>query len=346
MRILIVRVGAMGDVLHALPAVCALRQAMPEAQIDWALEPRWRALLLDGAGRSPSIRRIVPIETRLWKHAPLSRTTFRSITSLRSSLRARHYDLVIDLQGSIRSAVIGRLAHGSDFFGSATPREGPARFLYGSRVATAATHVVEQAVEIVSAAIKMPLLPSPVALPVDAPAEAWWATFSRPLGLRPFVLLVPQAGWGAKQWPAARFGELALLFHRAGYQVLINQVSAADAIAAEVLAVSQTRARSVQTDLPRLMALTRRAALVIAGDTGPLHLAAALGRPVVALFGPTDPARTGPYGTRARVLRHASSVTDHGRHAAPEGGLLEITTEAVLAAATEMLAPQPRQGNS
>ena len=97
-------------------------------------------------------------------------------------------------------------------------------------------------------------------------------------------------------------------------------------------------ARAVVLTLPELIAVTRRAALVVAGDTGPLHLGAALGRPVVALFGPTDPARTGPFGTRARVHRSAASVTDHRRHGAPEEGLLQITTEAVLESALALLA--------
>ena len=336
MRLLIVRIGAMGDVLHALPAVAALRAAMPHAHIAWAIAPRWQALLRDSTGRAPIIDTLHLVDTTLWKQQGLSRATLRSILSLRSELRDGTYDLCLDLQGSIRSAFVARLGHTGAILGSASPREAPARLLYTRRIATPASHVIEQAAQLASAAIAQPLAPLPVALPADPRAEAWWAR-QEPLANQPFVLLVPQAGWGAKQWPAGRFGAVAQQLAHAGYRVLVNQGHAADPLAALVVSASAGTASAISTDLPQLIALTRRASLVIAGDTGPLHLAAALARPVLALFGPTDPARTGPYNTPARVLRHPSSVTDHSRHSAAEGGLLHIPTETVIEAAIDLL---------
>jgi len=119
--------------------------------------------------------------------------------------------------------------------------------------------------------------------------------------------------------------------------VIVNSTSANDATAQAVVAVSGDRASVVSCDIAELIALTRRAALVIAGDTRPLHLAAALERPVVALFGPTDPKRNGPYGTRAAVLRHGAERRDHRRLEAPEAGLLEISVDEVVEAAVKML---------
>jgi len=149
--------------------------------------------------------------------------------------------------------------------------------------------------------------------------------------------MAPSAGWGAKRWPAERYGEVAKHLAEAGFGVLVNAAGADNALALRVVEASGNRASVVPASLAELIALTRRAALVIAGDTGPLHLAAALERPVVAIFGPTDPARNGPYAAPARVLRSPSSRTDHSRHAAPEQGMLEITADSVKAAAFELL---------
>ena len=335
MRILIVRIGAMGDVLHALPAIAALRAALPTAHLGWAVDPRWIPLLRDSTGRSPLLDSLHPVPTRLWKQQPLSRATVRSVLALRSDLRTQAYDLCLDLQGSIRSAIVGRLAGSPAVVGSRHPREFPARLLYSRQVTADAPHVVEQAAQLVSAALQQDLQPSPVLLPGDPVAEAWWRL--QPAVTQPSIFLVPQAGWGAKQWPADRFGELALHLARRGFHILVNQSQPDDPLASAVVAASLGTATAIATDLPGLIALTRRAALVVAGDTGPLHLAAALERPVLALFGPTDPARTGPWNTLSRVLRHPSSVTDHSRHLAAERGLLQLTTETVAAAALDLL---------
>ena len=343
MRVLFIRIGAMGDVLHALPAVSAVRVALPNAHLAWAIEPRWQPLLSGSTGQSSLLDTFHRVETRQWKQSPLSLATARSIVSLRSQLRAGNYDLAIDLQGSIRSALVGRLAGTPDLVGQKTPRETPARLLYHRQVPLTAPHVIDQAAELVSAALHLPLQRAPITLPVDPAAERWWR--QQAFGETSFVLLVPQAGWGAKQWPADRFGLLAQQLTQAGYRVLVNQVHAADPLAAAVVAASRETAEPVTADLVQLIALIRRAALVIAGDTGPTHLAAALGRPVLALFGPTDPARTGPRGPSARVLRDPASVTDHSRLAATEGGLLQITTETVLEAAFALLHQSPPEPN-
>lgn len=173
-----VRLGAMGDILHALPAVTALRQAHPGWVIDWAVEPRWRALLAaeDSIGRvtsQPLVDRILFAPTREWRKAPLSQKTLHEIKALRQALRAGEYDAVLDLQGAVRSAVVGRMAGCRRLIGEAEPRERIARWLFTERVATRGAHVIEQDVELASAVAGDDLAPVTPWLPVDQAAEAW-----------------------------------------------------------------------------------------------------------------------------------------------------------------------------
>lgn len=350
LRILIVRVGAMGDVLHGMPAAAALRAACPEAFLGWAVEPRWSPLLSADRGASargpaqPLVDRVHPVETKAWSRKPFSLATLRSIRDLRRALRAERYDIAIDLQGSVRSAVIARLSGAPRVLGSEAPREWPARFLYTERVRVSSAHVIHHAAEIASAAIHTTLHPQPAPLPVDPVAERWCdALLER--DERPLVFLAPTAGWGAKQWPLQKFAACALAMSQAGLRVLVNQAGPQDATAAALLRSTGGLAEAAECSIAQMIALLRRVSLVVAGDTGPLHLAAALHRPVVALFGPTDPVRNGPFGARSVVLRSASSVTDHRRHAETEVGLASIPVEDVLEAAAGLLdRPIPHPG--
>ena len=346
LRILIVRVGAMGDVLHGLPAVAALRAALPDCFIGWAIEPRWTNLLSANGGgvrgpAMPIVDRLHPVPTSEWKRGPFSLRTLRSIAGLWRELRRERYDVCVDLQGSIRSAWIGRMAAAPRYIGPANPRERPARILYGERVAAGAASVIEQACELVSAAVGSVLQPAPVRLPLDLEAEAW--AEARVAGHRGFALLAPTAGWGAKQWPVDRFRALLEALRAQGVPVLVNASSPGDPVAAEITADPAELAIST---LAQLVALTRRAAVVVGGDTGPVHLAAALGRPTVALFGPTDPARNGPHfvGARVRVLRDPSSRLDHRRHTATDAGLAKIAVPGVLTAIREMMGEATGRG--
>ena len=348
----------MGDVLHALPAVAALRALHPDWHIGWAVEPRWLPLLQAVSGQSspfergpamPIVDRTYFASTRRWKQHPFSRATLQDIFSLRRELRSEQFDLCVDMQGSIRSAVIGRMAGAKRFAGQAEPREAPARLLYGQQIRTSSTHVIEQGCELLGEAVGESLRPAKVTLPIDEVAErSCDALLTQMLPERAkFVVIAPTAGWGAKQWPADRYGAVAAELGRAGYSVLVNAAPLGhprltgapveDESAAAVVRTSEGYAAALPCDLSQLIALIRRASLVIAGDTGPLHLAAALQVPVVGLFGPTDPARNGPYGTASGVLRHPASQLDHRRHAATEQGLLQIATDEVTTAALELL---------
>jgi heptosyltransferase I len=284
----------------------------------------------------PMVDRTYLASTREWKQRPFSFETIREINTLRGLLRGEQFDVCVDMQGSIRSAVIGRMAGAQSFVGAAEPREAPARWLYGQQVRVSATHVIEQGCELLGAAVGETLRPAKVILPVDPAAERWCDALLIESGER-FAVVAPTAGWGAKQWPAERYGAVAAALARAGVRTLVNAASTEDDEGRRVVESSDGAATLVACSITQMIALVRRAAVVIAGDTGPLHLAAALERPVVGLYGPTDPARNGPYGTASRVLRHAWSRTDHSRHQNIDPGLLLITVDEVVEAALELL---------
>jgi len=347
-RLLVVRLGAMGDILHALPAVTALRQAHPHWVIDWVVEPRWSALLaVPGTvergtetppAAMPVVDRLHFAPTRDWRRKTLSLNTLREIRALRRRLRAGGYDAVLDLQGAIRSAVVGRMAGSQRLIGEAEPRERAARWLFSECVATRGAHVIEQDVELAARIAGDELRPIAPLLPVDPGAEAWCDRLLASSGTRPVALLNPGAGWGAKRWPVERFAAVARGLIARGFRVLVNAGPGEEPMADMIVKDASGAAIPLATSLTQLIALTRRIALCVAGDTGPLHLACALGRPVVGIYGPTDPSRNGPFGTRFRVLRSPASKRDHTRHAEPEAGLLTIDPEDVLKAAEEVLA--------
>jgi heptosyltransferase-1 len=322
----------MGDVLHALPGVTALRQARPEWTIDWVIDPRWAALLadMDGERRGVVVDRVHLAETKMWSKAPMSWGTLRSIAKLRKALRAERYDVVVDLQGTLRSAVIGRFAKAREFVGFADPREAAAARFYRTEVARRGAHVVEQNAALLSEACGIALEPAAVELPQEGWANDWAAEL---VGDRRVCVLAASAGWGAKQWPVERYGALARELRAMGFAVMVNAPRKDDAVAASVVAASDGAAERVGCNVAGLTALLRRAALLVGGDSGPTHLAAALGVPLVALYGPTDPARNGPWGSgRIKVLRDAASATSHKKVAEIDAGLARIAVEAVVEA--------------
>jgi heptosyltransferase-1 len=348
-RLLVVRLGAMGDILHALPAVTALRQAHPGWVIDWVVEPRWRALLSveDSLEQSQSRGPVQPLvdhvhlaPTKEWRRAPLSRKTLHEIRVLRNALRACAYDAVLDLQGAIRSAVVGKLAGCQRLIGEAEPRERAAHWLFDEQVITHGVHVIEQDMELTLAVAGDNLTYTKPWLPVDPTAEAWADEILPNSEIQPAVLINPGAGWGAKRWPVERYAAVAKALVGRGFRVFINVGPGEEPLADAIVQGSDGAAVPFTGSLARLIALTRRISLVIAGDTGPLHLACALERPVVGIYGPTDPSRNGPFGTRARVLRSPVSRRDHTRNAAPEAGLLTIQPQDVLQAIEALLNPE------
>jgi heptosyltransferase-1 len=344
----------MGDILHALPAVTALRMALPAIWIGWAVEPQWQPLL-SAASATPSpvhgpqmpvVDALHCIPAKQWARQPLSLATLRQIKVVRKELLAAHYDVCIDLQGAVRSAWIGRMA-AAPIIGEANPREPLARWLFHRRVVTAGAHVIEQAHEVVAAALEeyaQKTLPNcPAALPIDPEAERWCEGWLNEHRIDRFVLINPGAGWGAKRWPTDRYAAVAGELAQMGYATVVNVGPGEMQLAENICSNPDARAFSMSGSIGQLIACTRRASLFIGGDTGPLHLAAALQIPVVGIYGPTNPTRNGPYGTRAVVLRHPASQRDHTRRSEPEAGILTITADDVIAAARQLLPQQSGQ---
>jgi lipopolysaccharide heptosyltransferase I len=336
----------MGDILHALPAVTALRMSHPDWVIDWVVEPKWSPLLsaVGALGRDtgqpvprqPVVDRLLLANAKQWGKSLLAPSTIREFMALRRAIHQGRYDAAIDFQGAVRSAVFGRLA-GCRLIGEAEPREWAAQWLFTDRIATRGAHVIEQDFELASAVADDPLPPVQPWLPFEPAAEAWADELLASARGKRVVLINPGAGWGAKRWPVERYAIVAQELVRRGCRVFVNAGPGEEPIADVIVKQTDGVATQLAPSLENLIALTRRAALVIAGDTGPLHLACALERPVVGIYGPTDPLRNGPFGTRFKVLRSPESRRDHTRRKMPEAGLLTIEPEEVLAAAEELL---------
>ncbi len=344
-RLLIVRLSAMGDVIHTLPAAQALRNAFPNATIGWLIEERWAELLCaPGTPRRgprspqrPLVDWVHTVDLKGWRQTLFTVHTAERIARVWNDVRSSHYDVALDLQGAIRSAVLARWSGAPVIFGASQPRESPASLFYTRPVIVRGTHVVEQNLSIVESFVGRKLTAPTVELPRDDAAEDRVTQRLREVSVRDFAILSPGAGWGAKCWPAERYGRVARALAAEGVQSIVNHGPGEQDLATEVERASGGAAQPFPCTISELIALTRRAKLFIGGDTGPLHLAAALRVPVVAIFGPTDPARNGPYGTKSIVLRNPASPTTHARIPRPDDALLEITVESVVEASRRLL---------
>lgn len=287
-RILVVRLGAMGDIIHALPAVSALRLGFPQAEICWAAAPRWRDLLHG----NPLVDELIEIDRR------------RAGGWLRAwrALRRERFDLAVDFQGLWQSALVGFVARASRVVGyeRAQAREGGAAMFYTESVHAVSSHVVDRNLELAAAAGAMRRV-------YESPLPAGRPEGRLPEG--PFVLASPQAGWVSKQWPLEYYEELAREVRESmGMPLVVNGPPGSEA------ALRRIQGAVIHlSSVAGLIDATRRAAAVVGIDSGPLHLAAALGKPGVAIFGPTDPARNGPYGGTLAVLRAPDATTSYGR---------------------------------
>jgi heptosyltransferase-1 len=307
-RILVVRLGAMGDVIHTLPAVASLKHGFPGCKIWWAVEPKWRYLLAD----NPSIDEVVEVDRR----------SLRAVLSLRRTLRQRKFDLAVDFQGLIKSAIVATFARPEKIYGfdRSSVREKLASLFYSKTAKPSAVHVVDRNLELAAA----------------AGASSSVRLFSLPHGepqgrlpSTPFVLASPLAGWESKQWPLEYYGELAArLQNQLGVPLVINGPGGIDVRGAWPHA----------SGIPGLVYATRHALAVVGVDSGPMHLAAALGKPGVAIFGPTDPARNGPYGDTITVLRAAGAQTTYKRGTGVDPAMRAITPEQVINALNARLA--------
>ena len=286
---LIVRLGSLGDVIHAIPAVAALRNRHPQSRIDWLVDPRYVALLrlveaVDG---------VIAIDPR-WLRRGGERPEF--LARMRD-VRAVGYEAVIDLQGLVKSAALARGAGGKRTIGFPRQhlREPLAALMYTETPNPgSATHVVHKNIALMRA---VGVFDRTVHFPISVPRTPAVLEVVERLGARRYALINPGAAWPNKRWPPARFGAVAAaLLRDAGLRSVVLWGPGEEAAAREVVAVASGAAElSPPTGITDLLGLARDAGLMISGDTGPLHIAGAMGTPIVALFGPTDPQRNGPW---------------------------------------------------
>jgi lipopolysaccharide heptosyltransferase I len=327
-RFLVLRLGSLGDIIHTFPAVAGLRDSFPHAEITWLTHPRWTSLVKS----SSLVSEVWPVESR----------SVASVAGVVRRLRQASWDAAIDYQGLWKTALLplmGKVKRRIGF-SSETIREFAVPLLYTDRVRCATTHIADQNGEL-SLRAGAHRATSGFTLRVSSGDESEVAGFLQGAGLDRYIVLSPGGGWRSKCWPPDRFGELCRRIRQSlGLRCIVNYGPGEGYLANAVRTASRDAAPLIYDgELRPLMALLRNARCIVGGDTGPLHLAIALGTPAVALFGPTDPARNGPYprwvspGATAHediVLRARNSVTTHSRGDAPDPSMLAIEVEAVL----------------
>jgi heptosyltransferase-1 len=339
-RILLLRTSALGDVVHCLPVLAALRHSRPEARIGWVVEESIAPLL---AGH-PDLDEILVVRLRRWRRRPFAVETLREVGTFLATLDRFAPDLVLDLMGNHKAGVLAALSLSDRRLGASRRfRREPSSALWLSEgVALRGVHAVDRALSLLD--------------PLDIPPAA--ADFGGakllpevPEAIRerlaahpePFVLLHPGAGWGNKRYPPAWWGEAARQVRAAtGVPLWVGVAPGEEALAAEVVAAAEGAAVVVPApDLASLAALSRAARLVLGGDSGPLHLAHALGAPVLMLMGPTDPERNGPYGAPERALwQRLPCSFCHRRFAETKACLLEIPPIRVAARVAALVGAQ------
>jgi heptosyltransferase-1 len=336
-RFLIVRLSSIGDIVHALPAVAALGEAFPHAEIHWAVESRY-ALVLEG---NPYLHRVVKLDTLGWRRRLIAGATLREIGRSLRALRASRYDAALDFQGLWKSAMAVWLSRAHERIGFARPwlREPSAGMLYTQQISPGdRKHVIEMnlaLVEQLGAHGTRWQFPLPRTPEDDAYIEKQLAA----LGARDFIIINPGGGWRSKCWPPESYAQLMTrLEGTLPDRILLTGSAGEENLIAGILQrAGSQRARYLPTTLVQFIALARRARLFIGGDTGPLHLAAAVGTPIVGIFGPTDPARNGPFAAGDIALSNLGPI-NHTRREAQCTYLPGISAESVLAAVQERLA--------
>jgi heptosyltransferase I len=325
-RFVVIRLGSLGDIVHTFPAVAGLRESFPAAQIVWLTHPRWVELVANSG-----------LASEIW---PIDSRDLASVRRVIQKLRAGKWNAAIDYQGLWKAALLpffGGVARRIGF-SSATIREFGVPVLYTDKVICKTTHIADQNGELSLRAGANHPVGRAVLKVADLDVARVRADLSKE-GLSHYLVLSPGGGWRSKCWPTERFGALCKKI-RAELSIpcVINYGPGEEALASEVQAASGgANPISYDGELGPLSALLRNAQCIVGGDTGPLHLAVALGTPAVALFGPTDPARNGPYPPGDIVLRSPKAVTTYGRIDATDPSLLDLSVETVFAAVKRRL---------
>ena len=333
-KILIVKPSAIGDVVHALPVLNLLRRRYPEAHIAWLVTPAC-AGLLDG---HPQLDEVIRFDRKRFGRAWHNPATAAALAGFHRDLRRHQFDLVIDLQGLFRSGWLSWSTGADVRVGTSTDREfGWAFATHVAPVGGRDRHAVDRYLAV---AEFLGLGSSPVefVFPTD---DADRAAVAPLLPAEPFAVFLPATHWPTKRWPVGRFAELVTpLRERFGLAAVVAGGPDAEPVPGAVSIAGKTTLR-------QLVAVLERASLVVANDTGPMHVAAALGRPLVTVFGPTDPGRTGPYGRADSVVRLDIPCSPcFSRSCVHQTCLRELGVGAVLDVAARQLARDRTHGGA
>jgi heptosyltransferase-1 len=329
LNILIVRLGALGDVVHAIPAAAALRAAYPHARIDWLVDARHRPML----DLVTVIDRIVPIEAR---------TLGGWIDAVRRTHQVR-YDIAFDFQGLMKSAVLARASGATRVAGFSIwhLREKSARPFYSDTDGDEdrGDHVIGKNLRLLRV---LGLEATHVEFPLARAASPALDEVRRAVGHEPFALINPGAAWPNKRWPPARFGEAAAFLRDVRHMTpIVLWGPGEQPLAQTVVDASHGAAKlAPATEIADLVELSRAASLMVSGDTGPLHIAAAVGTPAVALYGPTNPHRNGPWSADDVTVSRFEGCDCHYERKCkrPDWCLETITVAEVTAAIQQRLA--------
>lgn len=336
-RILLVKPSAIGDVVHTLPVLALLRRRWPESHIAWLVAPACAGLLTG----HPLLSEVVLFDRRGLSAWYRSLSAARELRELLGRLRSAAYDVVLDLQGLLRSGLLTYATGAPVRVGLASAREGAGAFYTHHVPDTGANrHAIDRYLD---AAAFLGLGRGPVEFVFNTTADdvAAAETMLRTLGGRPVAVLLPGANWLTKRWPASHFAELASGLRRQGLAVVVAGAASDDVLAREI---GPDLSLCGRTTLAQLTAVLAKAAVVVANDTGPMHIAAALGRPLVTLYGPTDPVRTGPWGRDDSVLRVALPCAPClSRTCVHQSCLQWLEPQRVLAAALHAMEQAGRQ---
>jgi lipopolysaccharide heptosyltransferase I len=327
-RFLVVRLGSLGDIVHTFPAVAGLRESFPDSEIVWLTHPRWKFLVESSSLAS----QVWTVETRSWS----------SLREAIDRIRQVKWTASIDYQGLWKSAVLLFLGGVKRRIGfsSATIREFGVPVLYTDRVRATARHIADQNGELsLRAGARRGV--AAFSLRVPAADESNATQFLPDAGIDRYIVLSPGGGWRSKCWPAERFGALCgKIRGELDLRCIVNYGPGEKELAVAVRAASGGADPLLfDGELGPLMAVLCRALCIVGGDTGPLHLAIALGTPAVALFGPTDPARNGPYrqgnpkagtSTDDILIRAPGVTTTHWRGGQSHPSMLAIEVGAVF----------------
>ena len=337
MRILIVKLGRIGDIVHTLPAVAAIRKAMPQAEISWVVESRTSEILRD----NPLLDRLIEVDTKALRRGLVSGETLRAPRQQLRQLRASAFDLALDFQGLLKSASIARLSGARRVFGfsRASLREPASRILLSKSIRISEnSHIIQKNISLAAGALGISISndPDDLEFPIATnPSHQTEALNAAGAGSE-YAILNPGGGWPTKLWSPERFGRLAdELWSHYGLHSLITHGPGEMELAETVLQASQSgKARAVNVSLKGFYELAKRAQVYVGGDTGPTHLAIAAGAPIVGLFGPTEWWRNGsPRAADICVERvDIDCRTDCHRRACSKWICMDIEVERVFQA--------------